>query len=96
MTDRPISGASNPTGFILDTPSQIELYRLFSLKHALNIEIRTGLKHSKQGSSVLSLVNQTLLRNKFIERPIHRKQAALSILDSYIETKTKALTDDPA
>jgi hypothetical protein len=81
-------------GTILDTPDQLELFHLLQMKYALKIEINTGLRHSR--GSVLNLINDTLLKNDFIERPLDRKVLALEALDRYIEMKTKTLTDDPA
>jgi hypothetical protein len=90
--DQPFA-RSGSGSIILDTPDQIELFHLLQMKYALKIEIRTGMRHSQ--GSILKLVNDTLLKNDFIERPLHRKALALEALDRYIETKTKALTDDP-
>lgn len=78
---------------ILDTPDQIEMFHLLQMKYALKIEIHTGLRHSQ--GSVLKLVNDTLLKNDFIVRPLPRKTLALAALESYIEMKTKTLTDGP-
>lgn len=79
---------------ILDTPEQIELFRLFQLKYALKIELDTGLRHSR--GSILNAVNEILILNGLIKKPFRNKQSAFEALDAYIETKTKAFTDDPA
>ena len=36
---------------VLNTPEQIEAYRLLSLKAMLSIEVKTGLKHSRGSPS---------------------------------------------
>lgn len=79
---------------ILDTPDQIELFRLLQMKYALKTEIDTGLRHSR--GSILKLVNRTLIFNSFITKPKRTKKEALQALDAYIGEKTQHLIDDPA
>lgn len=74
---------------ILDTPEQIEMFRLLQLKHMLALEIKTGLRHSK--GSVLKAANDVMLRNGFITTPKRRKQAVLEKLVEYIEQRQKEL-----
>jgi len=74
-----------PRAIILDQPWQIELYHLQSMKYALRIEIRTGMRHSR--GSVLRAVNNTLLVNKWIDKPKARKATALTALEGYIAHK---------
>jgi hypothetical protein len=40
-------------GFVLDTPEQINMFRLIQLKHALRLETKTGMKVGR-GSLVKS------------------------------------------
>lgn len=71
---------------ILDQPWQIELYRLLAMKHALRLEIQTGMKHSR-GVSVMNLANDTMLRNGHIDRPHRTKAKTLASLEAYIAKK---------
>lgn len=78
---------TTPTGpTILDQPWQIELYRLHAMKHALRLEIQTGMKMSR-GVSVMKLANDTMLRNGHIDRPHRTKVKTLHALDGYIAKK---------
>lgn len=64
---------------VADDPASINLVRLISLKHALSLEIRTGMKMSR-GVSLLALVNQTLGTS------FKRKEAALEALTAYLDS----------
>jgi hypothetical protein len=48
----------NETGGMTITGDDINTYRVLAMKHALSIEIKTGMKMSR-GVSVLKVVNQT-------------------------------------
>lgn len=74
---------------ILDTPEQIEMFRLLQLKHALMLEVNTGMLHSK--GSVMKVANETMLRRRFIEYPSRTKRAVLKQLDKYIEFRQEEL-----
>lgn len=90
--DRIKSKGSIDDALILETPTQIELFHLFQMKYTLKIEIAAGLTEN----SIFNEVNTVLVRNNWIQSPLLSRKAALEALDAYIETKTKALTDDPA
>jgi hypothetical protein len=89
--------ANQVTITILDTPEQIELFRLFQLKYALKIEIDRE-RHSPPPKSLKRTVEETLIRNGWLNESdtFITKQQALNALDTYIETKTKPITNDPA
>lgn len=81
-------------GTILDTPEQIELFRLLQMKYALRIEIRTGMTHSR--GSVMNLISRVLMDLGRVDKPFRRKQAAYDALDEYIGEKEQAMLEDPA
>jgi hypothetical protein len=53
---------SQDNGFVLDTPDQIAMWRLMSFRSMLQIEIKTGLRHSR--GSVLKAAQQQGLTDK--------------------------------
>ena len=73
----------------MDQPWQVEMYRLLSMKYVLRIEVQTGLRQSR--GSVLRVVNETLLRNGAIERPLRTKVGALEALEAYLAEKEAAM-----
>ena len=77
---------------ILDTPEQIEMFRLLQLKHMLALEIRSGLTHSR--GSIMNAVSDLLIRHGKIDRRYKRKQAAYDALCEYIEDRKKELFPD--
>lgn len=78
-------------GFIVDTPAGIEMFRLLALKHALALEIRTGLRHST--ANVLRSANVVMVRNGWIDKPFRRKGSALEALDGYIDSRQWSMLD---
>lgn len=74
---------------ILDTPEQIEMFRLLQLKHALMLEINTGMVHSK--GSVLKVANETMMRRGFIDKPCRTKKAGVDRITAYIEFRQEEL-----
>ncbi len=73
---------------ILDQPWQIELYRLHILKHRLTLEIR-GFAFKRGTMTTLQAVNDTLIRNNWMEHPFRSKRGALEALETYIAHKEK-------
>lgn len=74
---------------ILDTPEKIEMFRLLQLKHALMLEVKTGMIHSKV--SVLKVANETMLRRGFIDKPCRTKKAGVKWITAYIEFRREEL-----
>jgi hypothetical protein len=68
---------------ILDTPGQITLYRLLSIKHALALEVKTGMIHSR--GSVKRHANAELIRAGVIVRPIATKAKCLAVYTGWLE-----------
>ena len=77
---------------ILDTPGQITLFRLLAIKHALALEIKTGMTHSR--GSVLRLANAELLRAGVIVKPIHTKAKCLAIYSGWLEGVAEGLVSN--
>jgi hypothetical protein len=77
---------------ILDQPWQIELYRLNVLKQRLRIEIQ-GMTFRRGSRTTLQAVNETLIRNGYMDRPLRSKQEALGAIQSYIAKKEQEARD---
>jgi hypothetical protein len=81
-----------PRTTILDTPGQLTLFRLLQIKYALQIEVKTGMTHSR--GSVKRLANAELLRAGVIIRPIATKAKCLAIYTGWLEGVAEELVCD--
>lgn len=67
--------------FIIDTPGEMALFRLLQFKHALLLEIKTGLHHSR--GSVLAVANYELGKN------FRRKQQMVDHIQGMLDEMEK-------
>lgn len=74
---------------ILDTPGQITLFRLLQIKYALQIEVKTGMIHSR--GSVKRIANAELLKAGVIVKPIATKAKCLAIYAGWLEERAEEL-----
>ena len=76
---------------ILDTPDQIAMFRLLQIRYALDVEIKTGMKHSR--GSMLRLANSVLADAGYgnPDKPFHRKTTALEQLKMLIADRKHAM-----
>lgn len=77
---------------ILDTPGQLTLFHLLQIKHALAIEVRTGMTHSR--GSVKRIANAELLKAGVIVKPIATKAKCLAMYTGWLEGVAEELVRD--
>lgn len=69
------------------TGPDIEVMRLRTLRAALSIEIKTGMKRSRRGRPTLVLVNEALGHARGSKGYISRKDKAYTALDTLLAEK---------
>lgn len=61
LTNGPSQITSTPHAIVADGPDGVSLFRLVTIKHALDLEIKTGMKLSR--GSILKIANDAMGTN---------------------------------
>jgi len=71
-------------GFVLDTPEQIEIYRLLAIQKALKLEVEHGLKMTK-GNQALWRAEEVLELYERLPEGRLTKKKALRLITTLLE-----------
>ena len=74
-------------GFVLDTPEQIEVFRLLAIQKALKLEVERGLKMTK-GNQALWRAEEVLELYERLPEGRLTKKKALRLITTHLEDLT--------